>query len=244
MPKIPRGGSGLTPAIFDKLLAAGVNVCTMGDHTYRRREVIKLLETSSQLIRPGNFPRESIGKGWTLAKTTSGVSVAVLQVMGRVYMDPIDSPYPVIDRMLEEIPRDVLVRVVDFHAEASSEKVGMGWYLDGRVSICFGTHTHTPTADARVLPGGTAFISDVGMTGPYASVLGRRTERVLKFFTTGMPQMFDVATGDPRMSGILAAIDEKTGKALSIQRVELHGTEQTTAYDADDNRPGYRKAEY
>ena len=238
------GGSGLTPSIFDKLLAAGVNVCTMGDHTYRRREVIKLLETSNQLIRPGNFPRESIGKGWTLAKTAGGASVAILQVMGRVYMDPIDSPYPVIDRMLDEVPRDVLVRVVDFHAEASSEKVGMGWYLDGRVSICFGTHTHTPTADARVLPGGTAFISDVGMTGPYASVLGRRTERVLKFFTTGMPQMFDVATGDPRMSGILATIDEKTGKALSIQRVEVHGTEQTVAYDADDNRPGYRKAEY
>ncbi|MEI8197644.1 MAG: TIGR00282 family metallophosphoesterase [Phycisphaerae bacterium] len=247
------GGSGLTPPIFQKILASGVDVCTLGDHTYRKREVLGLLEQSDRLIRPGNFPPGAIGKGWCVATThpsdgsanTSsegggGVKVAVLQIMGRTHINvPGDDPFRTIDRMLAEIPRDIKVRVVDFHAEVSSEKVAMGWYVNGKVSLIFGTHTHTPTADARVLPvengsGGTAFISDLGMTGPYDSVLGRRKDRVLKHLLTGMPQFFEVATGDPRVCGIIATIDEVSGMALAIERCDTKGTEQAGAYDNDD----------
>ncbi len=227
-------GSGMTPPIFEKILSTGVDVCTMGDHTYRKREILPLLETSDRLIRPGNYPPQSIGRGWTVRQSRKGVKIAVLQIMGRVYMNPMDDPFTRVDRMLEEIPRDIKIRVVDFHADASSEKIAMGWHLDGRVSINFGTHTHTPTADVRILPGGTAFVSDVGMTGPYDSVLGRRKDRVLKHLITGMPFHFEVATGDPRMCGILTTVDETTGKAISTARCDLCGTAQTTAYDAGD----------
>ncbi len=228
------GGSGLTPAIFTRLLAAGVDVCTLGDHTYRKKEVLPLLQNSDRLVRPANYPAASIGRGWTVVKSRGGISVAVLQVMGRLYMNPLDDPFQAVDRMLAEIPADVTVRILDFHAEASSEKIAMGWHVDGRVSINYGTHTHTPTADARVLPGGTAFVSDLGMTGAYDSVLGRRKDRVLKHLLTGMPQFFEVATGDPRVCGILTRIDVGSGKALTVQRLDTRATEQAGAYDADD----------
>ncbi len=237
------GGSGLTPPLLAKLLATGIDVCTMGDHTYRKREILPLLESSDRLVRPGNYPPDSIGRGWTVVQSRSGVAVAVLQVMGRLYMNPLDDPLRTIDRMLAEVPREVKVRVVDFHAEASSEKIAMGWYLDGRVSINFGTHTHTPTADTRVLPGGTAFVSDLGMTGPYDSVLGRLKDRVIKHMLTGMPHFFEVATGDPRVCGIIATVDEISGKALSIERCDTKATEQAAAYDADDGK-GNNKSHY
>ncbi len=235
-------GSGLTPAIFQQLLAAGIDVCTMGDHTYRKRDILPLLQSSERLIRPGNYPPDAVGRGWTVVSSRSGVSIAVLQVMGRLYMNPLDDPLRTIDKMLSEIPRQVKVRIVDFHAEASSEKIAMGWHLDGRASINFGTHTHTPTADARVLPGGTAFISDLGMTGPYESVLGRRKDRVLQFMITGMPNIFEIATGDPRMCGIMATVDEVSGHALSIVRCDLCGTAQDAAYDAADGHGGKRQS--
>ena len=236
-------GSGLTPAIFQKLIGAGIDVCTMGDHTYRKRDILPLLQSSDRLIRPGNYPPDAVGRGWTVVSSRSGVSIAILQVMGRLYMNPLDDPLRTIDKMLSEIPRQVKVRIVDFHAEASSEKIAMGWHLDGRVSINFGTHTHTPTADARVLPGGTAFVSDLGMTGPYESVLGRRKDRVLQFMITGMPNFFEIATGDPRMCGIMATVDEVSGHALSIVRCDLCGTAQDAAYDAADGHGGKRQGE-
>ena len=234
------GGSGITPPVFQKIISYGVDVCTLGDHAFRKREVLPLLEQSERLIRPGNFPPTAIGKGWTVVKSRSGVSVAVLQVMGRTHMNPPgDDPFRAIDRMLLELPRDVKIKVVDFHAEVSSEKIAMGWHVNGRVSVIFGTHTHTPTADFRVLPadggsGGTAFVSDVGMTGPYDSVLGRRKDRVLKHLLSGMPHFFEVATGDPRMSGVVVTVDEVSGNALGIERCEMKGTEQAGAYDSDD----------
>lgn len=233
-------GSGLTPAIFTKILASGVDVCTMGDHTYRKREIVPLLEQSDRLIRPGNFPPSSIGKGWCIVSSRSGVRVAVLQILGRTHINvPVDDPFRTIDRMLLEIPRDIKIRVVDFHAEVSSEKIAMGWYLNGKVSVVYGTHTHTPTADARILPvengmGSTAFVSDLGMTGPYDSVLGRRKDRVLKHLLSGMPHFFEVATGDPRISGIIVTLDEVSGAALAIERCDLKATEQPGAYDTDD----------
>jgi 2',3'-cyclic-nucleotide 2'-phosphodiesterase len=234
------GGSGLTPQLFEKILRCGVDVCTLGDHTYRKRDIYPTLESSDRLIRPGNYPAEAVGKGYTVQRSRSGVSVAVLQVMGRVYMNPLDDPFRTIDRMLEAIPRDIKVRVVDFHADASSEKIAMGWHLDGRVSIDFGTHTHTPTADARILPNGTAFISDVGMTGPYESVLGRKKDAVLKHFITGMNFPFDVAIGDPRLCGIIASVDEQTGRALDIRRCELAATPDDSGEDSEENKSGHR----
>jgi len=231
------GGSGLTPPIFTKILNTGVDACTLGDHTYRKREVLGLLETSDRLVRPGNFPAGSIGRGWTIVTSRPGVKVAVLNAMGRIHMNiQVDDPFRAMDRMLAEVPREIKVRIVDFHAETSSEKMAMGWYLDGRVSVCFGTHTHTPTADTRILTAGTAYVSDLGMTGPYDSVLGRRTDRILKYTLTGMPQFFEVATGDPRICGIIATVDEVSGLALSIERCDLKATEQAGAYDSEDGK--------
>jgi metallophosphoesterase (TIGR00282 family) len=231
------GGSGLTPTIFAKLLSYGVDAVTLGDHTYRKKDVLPLLEQSDRLIRPGNFPAGALGKGWCTVTSRSGVRVAVLQAMGRMHMNiQVDDPFRTLDRLLNEIPRDIKVRIVDFHAEVTSEKIAMGWYLDGRCSINYGTHIHIPTADARVLPGGTAYVSDLGMSGPYDSVLGRRKDRVLKHLLTGMPAFFEVATGDPRMCGIVATVDEVSGRALSIERLDQKATEQAGAYDADDGK--------
>ncbi len=158
--------------------------------------------------------------------------------LGQMYMGANDSPWAASDRIMSEMPSEVKVRVIDFHAEASSEKVAMGWHLCGRASVVFGTHTHTPTADARVLEGGTAHISDVGMTGPYDSVLGRRKDRVLSALTTSMPAHFEIARGDPRMCGILASVDAVTGRALAAERVEVRGkVHEGGAYDADDGWP-------
>jgi len=238
------GGSGLSPPIFEKILRTGVDVCTMGDHTFRKREVIPILEQSDRLVRPANFPAVPVvpGKGLTFALSRSKVKVAVMNVMGRLHMSPqMDDPFRAVDDLLSKIPGDVKVKVLDFHAEVSSEKVAMGWYVAGRVSVCVGTHTHTPTADFRILSGegvsgGTAFVSDLGMCGPYDSVLGRRKDRVLKFMTTGMPHFFEVATGEPRISGILATVDEVGGHALAIERIDHKATEQAAAYDPDDGK--------
>ncbi len=232
------GGSGMTPQIFKSLLKYGVDVITMGDHVYRKKEVIPLLESSNQIIRPANLAIAAAGKRWTVVPTKNGlyeVSVAVL--LGQMYMKPADSPWAAVDRVWREIPAEVKIRILDFHAEASSEKIAMGWNLDGRASIVFGTHTHIPTADGRVLPKGTAYVSDLGMTGPYDGVLGRRKDRVLRALLTNMPAYFEVAAGDPRMCGALINLDPRTGKANSIERVEIHGEQQPGgAYDRDDGR--------
>ncbi|MCL2640405.1 MAG: YmdB family metallophosphoesterase [Phycisphaerales bacterium] len=238
------GGSGLTPPIFEKILKTGVDVCTLGDHVFRKREVLGILERHERLIRPANFPPQALGKGMTIATTRGGgggVKVAVLNLMGRLNMNvQVDDPFRAIDALLAKVPPDVKVKVLDFHAEVSSEKVAMGWYVAGRVSICAGTHTHTPTADHKILRGQnggtTAFVSDLGMCGPYDSVLGRRKDRVLQVMTTGMPAFYEVATGDPRICGILATIDEVGGNALTIERIDLKATEQAGAYDADDGK--------
>ena len=234
------GGSGMTGAIFKKLLGWGVDVVTLGDHVYRKREVIQVLETSDRIVRPANLSANAAGRKWTVVPTKNGsYQVGVACIMGQLYMSSADMPWAVIDRVLNEMPSEVRIRVVDFHAEASSEKIAMAWYLNGRVSLVFGTHTHVATADARVLDKGTAAISDLGMTGPYDGVLGRRKDRVLPALTTSMPQHFEVATGDPRLSGVVVSIQPETGKALAIERIEVCGSPiQGGAYDADDGRPG------
>ena len=232
------GGSGLTPQLFSKFLHYGVDVVTLGDHVYKRVEIVSQLRQSDRVVRPANLAGAAAGRKWTVVPTKSGMhKAAVCCLLGQMYMRSADSPWAAADAVLKEIPGDVKIRIVDFHAEASSEKIAMGWHLNGRASIVFGTHTHIPTADARVLDGGTAYISDVGMTGPYDSVLGRRKDRVLYALTTSMPTPFHVAEGDPRLCGVLVGVDPDTGRAESIERIEIVGRAiEGGAYDALDGK--------
>ena len=220
------GGSGLTAELYEKILQGGVDVITLGDHAYRRRDIIPILETENRVLRPANFPTESPGKDFVITHTASGQAVAVVVVMGRLFMKPVvDCPFKAVDRALAGMPADVKIVVVDVHAEATSEKIALGWHLDGRASVVFGTHTHVQTADERVLPQGTAYITDLGMTGPHDSVLGRRKDRVLGSMITGVPSKFDVAQDDLRLCGVLVTVDTQTGKATAIERVVYNGTQ-------------------
>ena len=234
------GGSGLTPQIYEKLLRAGVNLITMGDHTYRKRGIIPTLETADNIVRPANFSESAAGKGVAFYHTNKGPVVAVIALIGRLFMKPGDCPYSAVDKILPRIAQKADIVVVDFHAEATSEKIAMGYHLDGRASLCFGTHTHVMTADERIMPKGTAYITDIGMTGAHDSVLGRGVESVLKAFRTQMPFPFEIATGDVRMNGVLVTVDSHTGKAEQIKRVRVDAeTEDTKTYDSDDGKPEY-----
>ncbi|MGC4032036.1 MAG: TIGR00282 family metallophosphoesterase [Tepidisphaeraceae bacterium] len=229
------GGSGITPNLFAKIRSYGVDVVTLGDHALRKAEIAQTLNTSERIVRPANFSSLAPGKTYTVVTTASGVQVAVFAVMGRIYMNlPTDDPFAACEGVLNDLSPKVKVKVCDVHAEASSEKIALTHWLDGRCSLVFGTHTHIPTADARVTAQGTAAISDVGMTGPYDSVLGRRKDRILHHMTTALPTPFDVATNDVRMCGVLAEIDETTGKALTVERIEVLGGNVDQAYDEDD----------
>jgi metallophosphoesterase (TIGR00282 family) len=229
------GGSGITANLFNRIRSYGVDVVTLGDHIYRRADIVPTLQTSERIVRPANLAAEAAGRRFTVVTTNGGVAVAVFCLLGRIYMNiPVDDPFAAADRVLADLPENVRVCVCDMHAEATSEKVAMGHWLDGRCSVIVGTHTHIPTADARLLPGGSAAITDLGMCGPYDSVLGRRKDRVLKFMTTNMPHMFEVATADVRMCGVLAEVDPETGRAISIERIEVRGENAEQAYDADD----------
>ena len=234
------GGSGLTPQIYDKLLRYGVNLITLGDHTYRKRDIIKTLETSENIVRPANFSERAAGRGFAVYKTVKGPVVAVVALIGRLFMKGADCPYNAIDRILPQLEQKADIIIVDFHAEATSEKIAMGYHLDGRVSLCFGTHTHVVTADEKIMPKGTAYITDIGMTGPHDSVLGRGVENVLKSFRTQMPFPFDIATGDVKMNAILVTVDSNTKKGESIKRIRIDAeTKESTGYDSDDGKPEY-----
>ena len=231
------GGSGITANLFHKLRSYGVDVITLGDHVYKRLDITPTLESSERIVRPANLAAGAAGRTHTVVTTNSGVSVAVFCVLGRIFMNlPADSPFAAADAVLNRLPDSVRVLqgLQDMHAEASSEKVALGHWLDGRVSMIVGTHTHIPTADAKILAGGSAYISDLGMCGPYDSVLGRRKDRVVKYMSTNMPQSFDVATGDVRLCGAIAEIDADTGKAVSMERIEIEAGNAEQAYDADD----------
>jgi len=234
------GGSGLTPQIYDKLLRYGINLVTLGDHTYRKRDIIEILERADNIARPANFSESAAGKGFALYKTRKGPTVAVISLVGRLFMKPADCPYSAIDKILPKVGQQADIIIVDFHAEATSEKLAMGYHLDGRVSLCFGTHTHIVTADERILPKGTAYITDIGMTGAHDSVLGRGVENVLKSFRTQMPYPFEIATSDVKMDAILVTVDSNTKKAERIERVRIDADSQdSTRYDSDDGKPEY-----
>jgi hypothetical protein len=229
------GGSGITANLFHKIRSYGVDVVTLGDHLYRRADIIPTMSSSERIVRPANLAAGAAGKTHTVVQTNGGIPVAVFCLLGRIYVNlPADDPFAAADRVLNALPPQVRVCVCDVHAEATSEKIALGHWLDGRCSMIFGTHTHVPTADARLLSGGSAYITDVGMCGPYDSVLGRRKDRVIKYMTTNMPQPFDVATGDVRLCGAIAEIDPESGRAQSIERIEVHGENADQAYDADD----------
>jgi hypothetical protein len=216
------GGSGMTPQLYDKLLRYGVSLITMGDHIYRRMEIIQVLEKSDRIVRPANLPAAATGRTAAIYQTQAGPKVAVISLLGRLFMKlPSDCPFRSVDQVLRQLDPEIRIVVVDIHAEATSEKIAMGWHLDGRVSAVVGTHTHVPTADERVLPEGTAYITDLGMTGPYEGVLGRRKEKVLHAMTTSMPTPFEVAAEDPRLCGAIISVNAETGRATYIERVSL-----------------------
>lgn len=234
------GGSGLTRQIYDKLLRYGVNLVTLGDHTYRKRDIIGTLETAESIARPANFSEYAAGSSFAICKTGKGPTVAVVALIGRLFMKPADCPYAAIDKILPKLQQQADIIIVDFHAEATSEKIAMGYHLDGRVSCCFGTHTHVVTADERIFPKGTAYITDIGMTGAHDSVLGRKSESVLKAFRTQMPVPFEIATDDVKMNGILVTVDSNTKKAERIERIQVDAdTQDRTRYDSDDGKPEY-----
>ncbi len=215
------GGFGITREIGDSLLAAGVDVMTSGNHVWDKKESLDYVATEPRLLRPANYPAGVPGRGSALGRTAAGQGVGVINLMGRVFMPPLDDPFAAALRELEAFAGRTRIILVDFHAEATSEKIAMGWHLDGRVTAVVGTHTHVQTADERVLPNGTAYITDAGMTGPHASIIGTERQPALARFLTGMPSRFEPATGDPRLLGVVVGVDEATGKATSITRLAL-----------------------
>ncbi len=221
------GGFGVTPATADELFELGAHVLTTGNHVWDKREIIDYMQSATagshdrprRLLRPANYVEGSPGFGWYEGRLASGQTYAVINLQGRVFMATNDDPFRTADKILEQIEARVIL--VDFHAEATSEKAALGWYLDGRVTAVLGTHTHVPTADNRVLPGGTAYQTDVGMSGPYGSVIGVEKEMVIHRFLTGMPARFEQARDDPRMSATLIECDAETGRALETRRFLL-----------------------
>ena len=214
-------GSGLTDNLFREIVNAGVECVTCGDHVWRRKEILPVLERDKRCLRPLNYPAQAVGRGVTILETRLGIRIGVATLVGRIFMGPADCPFQAAQRAFEFMQSEAKVRFVEIHAEATSEKIALAWKLDGKVSCVFGSHTHVPTADERVLPQGTAYISDIGMTGPFDSVIGRDKESVLYKFETSMHAPFHVATGDVRLCGAKVTVDATTGKALSIERVML-----------------------
>jgi 2',3'-cyclic-nucleotide 2'-phosphodiesterase len=214
-------GFGITPSLVEELLDLGIAVLTSGNHIWDRKEIVPYLtdHADGRLLRPANYPPSAPGQGLYLGKTAAGVEYAVMNLQGRVYMPPIECPFRTADSLLENIPATAKIRIVDMHAEVTSEKLALGWYLDGRVTAVLGTHTHIPTADETVLPQGTAYITDLGMTGPHDSVIGVEKQAVIRKFLSQMPARFEVAKGDVRLSAVLIEADAETGRASSIQRI-------------------------
>lgn len=217
-------GFGVTPELVDQLLETEIDVLTSGNHIFDRKGTGELLDATPCLLRPANYPDSVAGHGVYQAATPTGVPYAVLNLQGRVYLPAIDCPFRKVDELLQEIDHGVKVRLVDFHAEVTSEKMAFGWHVDGRVSALVGTHTHVPTADERVLPKGTAYITDIGMTGSYNSVIGMDKGAAISRFLQGVPKRLEPATEDVRLSTVVVEIDETTGKSLSIERRVLRGS--------------------
>lgn len=215
------GGSGLTVDTFEELHDAGVDICTLGDHAYRKDEVHSLFDRDAPVCRPANYPPDAPGPDHCIGAARDGTPIGVFSVLGRVFMNPVDCPLRTSDSLIERLASSARIVIVDAHAEATSEKQLLARYLDGRVAAVLGTHTHVPTADEQILPGGTAYQTDVGMTGPYDSIIGRRVDRVLNATLTAVPQHLDVASGDPRLCATLVTVDLDSGKSTAIERIVI-----------------------
>ncbi|HTZ11777.1 MAG TPA: TIGR00282 family metallophosphoesterase [Candidatus Margulisiibacteriota bacterium] len=214
------GGSGITSKVAQDLFESGVDVLTSGDHIWKKSEIFELIKQEERILRPVNFPEGAPGRGAALFKTKGGKKIGVINVNGRVFMEALESPFKTVLKAQEDLSSGTKIIIVDIHAEATSEKIALGWYLDGKVSAILGTHTHVQTADEKILPQGSAYITDVGMTGPLRSVIGRRIENVLERFLTSIPVKFEVAEEDIRLQGAVVEIDERSGKAIAITRIQ------------------------
>ena len=212
------GGFGITPLIAEELFSMGLDVLTSGNHVWDKKEIFDYLPRQPRLLRPANYPQELPGQGWIAMKARNGVEVAVIDLQGRAHLPATDCPFRKADQILQSLDANVKVRLVDFHAELTSEKMAMGWHLNGRVSAMLGTHTHVPTADERILAGGTAYQTDVGMTGPYDSVIGSDKNLALRRFLTGMPIRLDSSKGGPELHATIVTVDPATGHATGIRR--------------------------
>lgn len=219
------GGLGITSGIATQFFEWGVDAITTGDHAWKKRDIIPLINNDVRLLRPANYPPESPGRGWTSIRSLGGQTVGIINLVGRVFMQPAECPFKAADRAIEALRAEgTKIIVVDMHAEATSEKKAMGYYLDGRVSFVYGTHTHVQTADECLLPRGTAYITDIGMTGGHASILGRKVEPVLKKFISNLPAPFEISPDDPRLSGAVVTVNTATGRAEAIERAVIAGS--------------------
>ncbi len=227
-------GFGVTGDIADAILGYGVDVMTTGNHVWDKKEVLDYIPRQAKLLRPGNFPPGTPGRGSYVGRTRTGEPVGVLNLMGRVFMSPLDDPFALALKEIEQLKAKARVIFVDFHAEATSEKKAMGWHLDGRVTAVAGTHTHVQTADERLLPKGTAYITDAGMTGPHDSIIGVTVDAALSRFVSGMPSKFEAATGGARLNAVIVTADPATGKATAIERVNLSLAEVEALAEAHD----------
>jgi metallophosphoesterase (TIGR00282 family) len=230
-------GFGITREIGDQILGWGVDVMTSGNHIWDKKEAIAYIGVEPRLLRPANFPAGVPGNGTCLARTTDGRTVGVINIMGRVFMSNIDDPFAVVLREIEVMRERTRVIFVDFHAEATSEKIAMGWHLDGKVAAVVGTHTHVQTADERILPKGTAYLTDVGMTGPHDSVIGVEIEAALGRFLNAMPARFETATGNPRLNAVVVDADERSGLATDIERLSYSHEEIEQLAGVTDEGP-------
>jgi metallophosphoesterase (TIGR00282 family) len=214
------GGFSVTPSLCEQLFASGIDVMTSGNHIFDKKEAIEYIRKQPRLIRPANYPPNTPGSGFWVGEI-KGTRVAVVNLMGRVFMPPSDDPFRIVNEVLQSLPQETMVRLVDMHAEATSEKVAMGWHLDGRVSGVVGTHTHVQTADDRILPQGTAYLTDLGMTGSYAGVIGMNKSDVIARFTSVTARRAEHSSGEVRICGAVIDIDESTGRARKIERLSL-----------------------
>jgi len=215
------GGRGITREIAEELYEAGIDILTMGNHVWDRKEVFSFIDEDQRIIRPANYPPDSPGRGYVVVPINENLKVGVINISGRVFLPPLDCPFRTIDQILSVVKRETPVVIIDFHAEATSEKVAFGWYLDGRVTAVIGTHTHIQTADERVLPNGTAYITDVGMTGPRDSVLGVKLECVLEKFLTLRPVKFEVASGPIQLNAVFLKVNPEMGTTRAIERIQI-----------------------
>jgi metallophosphoesterase (TIGR00282 family) len=214
------GGLGITPMVADQLLNQEIDVLTSGNHIWKHKEIIPYLEQTDRLLRPANYPPKTPGRGFTIVKTAAGEAAAIINLEGRVFMSPLECPFRTVDQILATLPPEIKVIIVDMHAEATSEKQAMGWYLDGRVSAVVGTHTHVQTADERLLPASTGYITDAGMTGPVDSVIGMKREIILERFLSQLPQPFKVATQNIQLQGVVLKIDPQ-GRCQEVLRLQM-----------------------